>query len=249
MNYLSICAIMKNEAPYIGDWIKYHLGIGVNHIYLYNNDSTDGSQHRAMMAGGYAVTVYDIEGAAKQKDAYNRCLAINGKDSTWMAFLDIDEYLVYKGKHLYDVLTKYEHCSGVCPHWVLFGSNGHRTRSDAPVAERFTRSELGCNPHVKSIVRCSRTTEYISPHRFEHTCPAVDENFIEIQGPDPVPPNGTADRIYVAHYVTKSYEECMARRRQPRADTGGLRNAEEFFLGHDRNERENLDVLNIWRGL
>ena len=39
---LAICAIFKNEAPWLKEWIIYHHKVlGVKHFYLYNNDSTD----------------------------------------------------------------------------------------------------------------------------------------------------------------------------------------------------------------
>ncbi len=39
---LAICAIFKNEAPWLKEWITYHhSALGVNTFYLYNNDSTD----------------------------------------------------------------------------------------------------------------------------------------------------------------------------------------------------------------
>ncbi|WP_281510165.1 glycosyltransferase family 92 protein [Muribaculum gordoncarteri] len=33
----AICAIFRNEARYMREWIEYHLLIGVDHIFLYNN--------------------------------------------------------------------------------------------------------------------------------------------------------------------------------------------------------------------
>ncbi len=39
--YLSICAIFKNEAAYLGEWIEFHRLAGVEHFYLYNNLSDD----------------------------------------------------------------------------------------------------------------------------------------------------------------------------------------------------------------
>ena len=38
---LVLCAIFKNEAPHLKEWIEYHLLVGVEHFYLYNNNSTD----------------------------------------------------------------------------------------------------------------------------------------------------------------------------------------------------------------
>jgi hypothetical protein len=39
---LTICAMFKNEAPWLKEWITYDQKVlGVDHFYLYNNDSTD----------------------------------------------------------------------------------------------------------------------------------------------------------------------------------------------------------------
>ena len=40
-NYFSICMNFKDEAIYLKDWVEYHLSIGVDHFYLYNNESSD----------------------------------------------------------------------------------------------------------------------------------------------------------------------------------------------------------------
>ena len=38
---LSLCLIFKNEAPFLKEWIDYHTIVGVDHFYLYNNNSDD----------------------------------------------------------------------------------------------------------------------------------------------------------------------------------------------------------------
>jgi len=40
-NYLSVVALVKNEAEYIGEWLEYHLLQGVEKFYIYDNESTD----------------------------------------------------------------------------------------------------------------------------------------------------------------------------------------------------------------
>lgn len=39
--YLSICAIFRNEADYLKEWIEFHRLVGVEHFFLYNNFSED----------------------------------------------------------------------------------------------------------------------------------------------------------------------------------------------------------------
>lgn len=40
-DYLSVCAIFQDEAPYLREWIEYHRLMGAEHFYLYDNDSHD----------------------------------------------------------------------------------------------------------------------------------------------------------------------------------------------------------------
>ena len=39
-----ITAIAKNEGHYLEEWVEYYLSIGVDHFYIYDNDSTDNSK-------------------------------------------------------------------------------------------------------------------------------------------------------------------------------------------------------------
>ena len=38
---LTICAIFREEAPNLDEWIRFHEGVGVSKFYFYNNFSTD----------------------------------------------------------------------------------------------------------------------------------------------------------------------------------------------------------------
>jgi hypothetical protein len=250
MNYFSICAIFKNEGPYIGDWVKYHLAIGAEHIYLYNNDSTDDSDVNIReVAGRHQVTITPIHGHPVQRQAYGICLEDHRLHSRWIAFLDIDEYL-YSSTPIKELLKDYERYPCLCPHWILFGSSNHLDYAPFPVPLRFTRCQNDTNAHVKSIVNPIRTYDWVSAHRFIHDDCPVDENKNRIFMSDSTPADGTTDKIYVAHYAVKSYCECIERRSKARADTGEVRkNLEEFFAGHDRNDKENLDIANTWRKL
>lgn len=37
--YLSICAIFKDEAPYLPEWIEFHRSVGVERFFLYDNSA------------------------------------------------------------------------------------------------------------------------------------------------------------------------------------------------------------------
>ena len=39
--YLAICAIFRDEAPFLDEWIAFHRLMGVEHFFLYDNGSVD----------------------------------------------------------------------------------------------------------------------------------------------------------------------------------------------------------------
>jgi len=43
MKYLSVVAVLKDERPNLQEWLDFHLSVGVEHFYLYDNGSSDGS--------------------------------------------------------------------------------------------------------------------------------------------------------------------------------------------------------------
>lgn len=48
---LSIGAILKNEYPFIVEWIAYHMALGINDIYIADNISSDGSSELLYFLG------------------------------------------------------------------------------------------------------------------------------------------------------------------------------------------------------
>ena len=113
---LAVCAIFKNEANWLKEWIVYHHDIlGFDHFYLYNNDSTDHYEEvlRPFVEKGI-VELIDWNSKDKshrypgmendypqcpwheyQLGAYNDCLRNRalGKEK-WVAVIDIDEFIV-----------------------------------------------------------------------------------------------------------------------------------------------------------
>lgn len=139
-NYLSICAIFRNEAIYLGEWIEFHYRIGVDHFYLYNDRSND--EYLAVLAPWIdkgIVTLKDWHGKT-QKSAYNDCIDRNKIDSKWIAFIDIDEFLFSpSGDNLKYVLAEYNDCVAIFVYWVLYGSSGHVKRPKGKVTMNYTK--------------------------------------------------------------------------------------------------------------
>jgi len=249
MHYLSIAAIARGESLYIKDWCTYHFGLQCEHIIIYDNELVP--TYEKLLRPYFSekqLTVIHWPGDTQQCPAITHCLNSNKTTTRFLSFIDVDEYLVPKNTNSLAVfLQDYEKYSCLCVHWVLYGSNGHKIYEPIPVVERFTRCANEVDRHVKSIVDPKRTLSWVTVHKFRETTPAVDEHFRPIADTDSRPEPATADKIRIAHFCVKSYEECLERRNRPRADIAAKHDFPVFFPVHDRNEIEDLRALNLWR--
>lgn len=234
--YLTVAAIVKNESLYIEEWICWNLLQGVEHFFIYENDSTD-STYRILKryeALGI-ITLIKISGLGKQFTMIEKTLVNHGWKTKWLAVIDVDEFL-YADKPLPEFLKEYEQFSALAVHWYNYGS---KESPGKLVTERFSYRANGVNKHVKSIIQPSFTiARGKDAHSFDLVTPAVNENKIALPRHYAVTdPNPTASRIRINHYITKSYEEFVKRKSMPRPSTGKvIKNIDQFFKAHDTNE-------------
>jgi hypothetical protein len=172
--YLGLCAIFRNEAPFLAEWIAFHKLVGVDHFYLYDNGSTDQPEQvlRPFLDKGWVTLrpwpIPYHQHAARL--AYADCLKQTRDKLRWLACLDIDEFL-FAPQHptLKPILSEFEPYPGVVVRWQVYGSSGHEKRSQAPVISRFLRrAETNWirNCRVKSIVDPSRVLRPVNSHHF-----------------------------------------------------------------------------------
>ena len=128
----SICAIFKNEARFLREWIEYHSMIGIDHFYLYNNNSTDNFEEilQPYIENGQ-VTLVDFPGEQMQFKAYSDFYAKFAKDTQWVSFLDIDEFICPNSHlNLKDWIQSYEQFPIVLIYWKMFGTSGLMKHDD-----------------------------------------------------------------------------------------------------------------------
>lgn len=155
-----LCAIFKNEAPYLREWIEYHKLIGVQHFYLYNNFSED---NYIEILDPYVVngdvTLFDWPYQHRQMDAYRDCIEKFNKESKWIGFIDLDEFVVpIDDINIYDFLKKFEKNRGsVLIYWKMFGAAGKLDRDiEGLVTEDFTV----CRRKHTNTGKCFFNTNY-----------------------------------------------------------------------------------------
>jgi hypothetical protein len=223
-DYLSICAIYRDEGPYLREWLEFHRLVGVERFYLYDNNSTD--DHAEVLRPYVEEGLVELNPwptHPAQVQAYQDCLLRHRGESRWMAFIDLDEFLFSPlGLPLPEVLSEYEQWPGVGANWAVFGTSGHRSRPEGLVLENFTRrTDRNVNKSIKSIVDPSEVRAFCQPHFFMlRSGPTVDENGQPITGPPFSATNEVSfERLRVNHYATKSEEEFRGKLDRGHADS------------------------------
>lgn len=156
---VSICAIFKDEGQYLKEWIEYHILIGVEHFYLYNNNSSDNYNvvlHDYIIDG--SVTLIDWPYNQAQMEAYRDCIEKYRSESNWIGFIDIDEFVVPRKQNtITELLDDYRIYPAVLLYWRLFGSSGKIDRKrDGLVTEDFTV----CWNKYDEVGKCFYNTSY-----------------------------------------------------------------------------------------
>ena len=243
---LSVCAIMKDEAPYLLEWLEFHKVVGVQRFYLYDNGSSDNTieiLQTSINAG--EVILHEWPVSPGQLPAYEHCLQTYQQDSEWIAFIDLDEFLFpTEAESLRDILSEFDSVSGIGVNWLIFGTSGHQTRPDGLQIENFTRraeTDFAANRCVKSIVRPEQVSHFGDPHFF-----SCQENESVVTEDHLLLSSAMADHVSVAklrinHYFTRSREEMHKKILRGRSDTGTSRSL-EFLEDHDRNEVEDTTI-------
>lgn len=266
---LAIGAIVKNEYPYLLEWIAYHKLQGVTKFYIADNDSSDCTTEllKALDQIGEVqlIPFNSIGGTPGQLRAYSTILERYRGEFDWIAFIDADEFIFPEKKDstFKEFLVSVPGDVGaIALNWAIFGSSGLKSYSDQLTVKRFdgrAEKEFHLNHHFKSVVSSSASPAAPdNPHRFRlpeglkfvHT----DLSLVEDH-----PKHGIKvskdivwDGFRLNHYNIRSSDEFFERKAtRGLADSNRVRDNEKFFSERDRNEiKESIssDLLEMISG-
>lgn len=173
----AICLALKGNEAELDEWVSYHLGLGFDEIYVYDNSASSATNyslvHWARMASwtmeqaggeqrhGLRVHVqpWPDHTPHQQIHAYQHCVDhhLKPRGVTWVAFFDIDEFLVLKNHSsvVPFLIERSPPRGSVAVNWVLFGTSNHTQKvNDAPVTLTY-QHRVSDRPDsvIKSIAR------------------------------------------------------------------------------------------------
>lgn len=138
---------MRNEAPFILEWIAYHQHIGVTDFLIFSNDCEDGTDLLLDRLDAMGVIKHLRNHAKGKKTVQWRALAKAQRQDVlqaadWVYVTDVDEFLCIHcgdGK-IADLQAACPDAAGFAIPWRMFGNAGRAVFEDQPVTAQFTQA-------------------------------------------------------------------------------------------------------------
>ncbi len=248
--YISVCAIFKNEAKFIKEWIEYNKIVGVEHFYLYNNFSTDNYKDvLSSYIDDGTVTIIEWPKEQGQVSAYVDCMSEYSHESSWIAFLDLDEYIVPINEvHIGRWLKPFEKYPAIHIYWKMFGTSGLiQADPDKLVCEQYT-SCWEVNHDTKTIFNTSYSIANPNDiHSFGtnlcgHFVPGIDEK--KVFRSFGLYNNVNNNTIQINHYWSKSYFDYLEKKSRGDAYfASNPRNTEYFYYHEYKNTATDYSIF------
>ena len=226
-----VCAMAKNEHKYINEWVKHYIKLGVDKIYIYDNDDFD-----KPFIGDYIDKKYlskcvikNIRGQKREKlqhDIYTGFYIKYGNTFDWCLFCDIDEFLVgINNFHSWLMQPQFRFAKQVRIKWKLYGDSDLIERDMSKgVVETFTKEvkhslnrNLICKGNLeiqgKAMVRGGLNNVVIrSPHfasykTRDNVIPSILPSGRCCYSKVAIKEDYSREVVFLNHYMTKSLSE------------------------------------------
>ncbi|WP_432816959.1 glycosyltransferase family 2 protein [Sulfitobacter sp. JB4-11] len=238
-----IVGCMKNEAPYIVEWVAYHRAMGVDNFLIYTNDCSDGTDEVLGRLQEMGILQHrnndNWKGNSPQQHALNQSLKEPLiKNADWIIHIDVDEFMNVRTGNgtLEDLFKAVPDATNFAMTWRLFGHNGVTELKDDFVIDQFDAcAPAYCpKPHTvwgfKTMFRNIGAYAKISCHRPNKLDPSFRKKVKWVNGSgqdmtrDAVN-NGWRsskktigyDLLQLNHYALRSAESFLIKRQRGRA--------------------------------
>ncbi len=165
-HFLAAMIRVKDEARFLPEWLAHHLNLGIEHVYVYDNNSTDAIDRViAPFVERGLVTYIPWPTIPASPSSNIDFLTRFGRANEWVAFFDADEFLVEASPGaLLETLRSAGRWPAVGVNWRYYGSSGHEVVPTGLITEAFDRADAEPCYHVKVLARPAMVRAYRNSH-------------------------------------------------------------------------------------
>ena len=125
---VALCAMGRNEILYINEFVSFHLKLGVDTLYIYDDNIEEKEKFINAITPNDSVVIeytkdYDIKDLGQ---AFTHCYNKHKDDYDWIIMTDMDEYLIIKNNQtLKEYLSDkvFDKCDSIKIHWKMSSDN------------------------------------------------------------------------------------------------------------------------------
>ncbi|MEL6644488.1 MAG: glycosyltransferase family 2 protein [Pseudomonadota bacterium] len=265
-------SMMKDEGPYVIEWVAHHMAVGFTDFVIYTNDCTDGTDamlRRMQEMGLVQHRLNDVpEGVKPQPSAIKLAQdepAVQNSD--WVMVFDADEFLCLRlGDGRLDGLidaVKAEDAQGIVVTWRIFGSGGVQDWSRAPVTEQYLKAAppmWNKGWGVKTLFQFDPEKWKLGIHRPKFRNKVLDtdypdqikwlngsgraiEDYFKFRGWRSIVRTVGYDWAQMNHYAVKSMDAYAIRRFRGNVNNKKDKYNSEYWALQDRNEVRDETML------
>ncbi|WP_299349486.1 glycosyltransferase family 2 protein [uncultured Shimia sp.] len=265
-------SMMKDEGPFVLEWVAHHLALGFTDLIVFTNDCSDGTDDMLIRLEELGLAHHrrnDIpEGIRPQPSALKHAQVDPLVcDSDWLLVFDADEFLCIRhgDGSLDGMISAAEEvgANGIVITWRIFGSGGVHDWSRDPVTEQYLQAAppmWNKGWGVKTLFKFDPEYWKLGIHR-----PKIKNKHLETGFPDQVQwLNGSGrpmedyfkfrgwrsivrtvgyDWAQLNHYAVKSIESYAIRKFRGNVNLKKDKYNSDYWALQDRNEVHDASIL------
>ena len=215
---IALCTMGKDENLYVKEFIEYYIQLGIDHLFIYDDNDNDSEKLNDIIDKRYKnkVSVYETKqyNIINQSLAFSKCYNNNLNLFDWFLMVDMDEFLYIVNNTLKKYLTnkRFNKCDFIKFNWVIPKDNDLIYYDPRPLFERFKPPYIK-SEFVKSIIRGNIShlrywvhSPYISPNK-NVTCNNIGKRIyyknLNLESIRPI----NIKMAYIIHFRYKSTQE------------------------------------------
>lgn len=247
-NRTGIVTCMKNEGPFILEWLAYHRAIGVEEFLVYTNDCTDGTDTllELLQEKGF---LQHRDNPYREVDMKPQHAALHAASDDamvqawdWVICTDVDEFInIHVGDgRLEDLYAAIGDANMISMTWRLFGNADVERFRDGFILEEYTR----CAPHFarkphhawgfKTAARNAGIFKKLGVHRPKGLRPQLVDELRWVNGSGNPMPRRDYRNAWRSTTDTYGYDLVTL-------NHYALRSAESFLVKRDRGRVNHVD--------
>ena len=264
-----VVTTMKNEGPFILEWLAYHRSIGVTDFLVYTNDCTDGTDTMFELLQSKGL-VEHAENPFRESGLKPQHAALQASESTdlvkqadWLICMDVDEYInIHVGDGTLDALFRaVPEATLISMTWRLFGNADIAAFEDRPIIEQFDQCApaLCRKPHqawgFKTLFRNLGHYKKFGVHRPKGLRPEYLDDIDWVNGSGQKMPlkmlrsgwrSSTStigyDLVSLNHYALRSAESFLVKRDRGRVNHVDRDQGLAYWFRMNHNAQQELSI-------